>query len=82
MRNILKERKYKNKQNILNNNITTKNKFRKINNNNGEDDININDNFKRFRKLIVHLKKRDNLRIDTKNNSYDNKNPRRDAQEV
>jgi serine/threonine protein kinase len=70
---LLKEKKIKNKtNNTLNslnaNKIYMNNKensvLRNMNNNKGEDDISIKENFKRFRKMVVHLKKRNNLNTD------------------
>jgi len=61
---LLKDKKNKNKINDLINNInknymaTDSFKFRNNNINKGDDDINIKENFKRFRKMVVHLKKR------------------------
>ena len=74
MQSILKEKRNKNNINMMNNIKNNyinndKNKFKNINNN-GEDDISIKDNFKRFRKMVVHLKIKDNLKINTKNNLY------------
>ena len=55
-----------NKKNISNNNVNYN--LRKINNIKGEDDISIKESFKRFRKMVVHLKKRNNLNIKTEGN--------------
>ena len=76
IRNILREKRSKNKTNInivnnINKNYLCKNNeilnLRNIHNNK-EDDINIKENFKRFRKMVVHLKKRNNLINKTEGN--------------
>jgi hypothetical protein len=77
IKNILREKRSKdntniniinniNKKNISNNNVNYN--LRKINNIKGEDDISIKESFKRFRKMVVHLKKRNNLNIKTEGN--------------
>ena len=76
IRSILREKRSKNKTNInivnnINKNYLCKNNeilnLRNIHNNK-EDDINIKENFKRFRKMVVHLKKRNNLINKTEGN--------------
>ena len=86
-RNLITEKRNK----FRTNNIAKDNKINYLSNqnynykninNNGEDDIitRKNDNFKRFRKMVVHLKKRNNLHIQTGDNfgkrlnSYENNN--------
>ncbi len=75
LRNLITEKRNK----FRTNNIATDNKINYLSNqnynykninNNGEDDIitRKNDNFKRFRKMVVHLKKRNNLHIQTGDN--------------
>ena len=74
-KNIFMEKRNKNSiDNLIHNiNKISKNKgsynFRFINNK-GEDDIRIQENFKRFRKMVVHLKKRNKYNINTDGNSY------------
>ena len=77
IKNILTEKRSKNKKslNIINRinkkYKTNKNEnyvFRNINKFKGEDDINIKESFKRFRKMVVHLKKRNNLDSNTEGN--------------
>jgi hypothetical protein len=73
IRNLISEKWNKIKtNNVLTSNINYANKenynYKNINNN-GEDDIIIQkDNFKRFRKMVVHLKKNNNLKIQTEDN--------------
>ena len=81
IKNLLKEKRSINKVNNLLSNINKKylnndsHNLRNINNNKGEDDINIKENFKRFRKMVVHLKKRNsNLNINTGGNLYNSYN--------
>ena len=81
IKNILKEKRNINKLNNLFTNINKKyinnenHNLRNINNNKGEDDISIKENFKRFRKMVVHLKKRNtNLNINTDGNLYNSYN--------
>ena len=75
IRNLIKEKRNIIKtNNILNkntNSINNENINYKNINNNGEDDISGHkDHFKRFRKKVVLLKKRNNLKINTGNNLY------------
>ena len=83
IKNILREKRSKDKANInINNNINKKYisnnnvnyNLRKINNIKGEDDISIKESFKRFRKMVVHLKKRNNLNINTEGNMNKSEN--------
>ena len=74
-KNILMENKNKSKISSLINKIN-KNSLNNGNynfrffNNKGEDDIRIQEDFKRFRKMVVHLKKRHNYNINTEAHSY------------
>ena len=76
IKNLIKEKRNKIKTNniVTNKNINslnTENYTYKNINNNGEDDIITHkENFKRFRKMVVHLKKKNNLNIETGNNLY------------
>ena len=75
IKNLLRDKRSKNKpSNIITKNINFINNenynYKNINNN-GEDDIlSHKENFKRFRKMVVHLKKRNNFNINTEGNLY------------
>ena len=81
IKNLLKEKRNINKMNNIFSNINKKYinndnpNTRNINNNKGDDDISIKESFKRFRKMVVHLKKRNsNLNINTDGNLYNSYN--------
>ena len=75
IKNLLRDKRNKNKtSNIITKNINFINNenynYKNINNN-GEDDIlSHKENFQRFRKMVVHLKKRNNFNINTEGNLY------------
>ena len=73
IRNLITEKWNKIKtNNLVTSNINYANKenynYKNINNNGEDDIITQKDNFKRFRKMVVHLKKNNNLKIQTEDN--------------
>ena len=63
---------FKDKKSIINsiNNNYENNKFKNINNIKRDDDIKIKENFKRFRKMVVHLKKKKALNLNSKDDLH------------